>query len=150
MAAWKKKRFKPRSKIMIRKSVFFLKKYVFFISSVSHHTLSSFWVLTKKQMNFCLISTDSKRLQKNMIEGSPFHNFCFSDFCLFLLPYDYPLLTVKFSYFSDQDWDSRYWTPTTVCRDVPYQAQAQLTIYPLLKSLAENKIKGNYGFCILV
>ena len=51
--------------------------------------------------------------------------FLFFRFCLFLLPYDYPLLTVKFSYFSDQDWDSRYWTDD--CRDVPYQAQSLYT-----------------------
>ena len=41
--------------------------------------------------------------------------------------------------------------PRQLCvRDVPYQAQAQLTIYPLLKSLAENKIKGNHGFCTCI
>ena len=119
--------------------------FLHFLSIASHPIqFLSFDQETNEFLSY-LDRQTARPFKRTWLKGRAFfHNFCFSDFCLFLLPYDYPLLTVKFSYFSDQDWDSRY------CRDVPYQAQAQLTIYPLLKSLAENKIKGNYGFCILV
>ena len=83
-----------------------------------------FW--PRNKWIFVLSRQTARDFKRTWLKGRAlFHNFCFSDFCLFLLPYDYPLLTVKFSYFSDQDWDSRYWTDD--CRDVPYQAQSLYT-----------------------
>ena len=59
-----KKRFMPRSKIMIRKSVFL--RNIF--SSASHHTFLSFDQETNEFLSY--LDRQQETLQKNMIEGS--------------------------------------------------------------------------------